>query len=207
MTTTTTTSRKQLEVVRDDQTPQKWCVLLREDVFRRFMAQGSTNPTVQKVFGGASFFSPLLFGKFFDPSDAFPLWEFESDILLSGLRSSGQTCTDWFQTDQDYVLKVELPEEGKNNVQVSAENGKVVEISGQWKQQQGGESNSLKSTKDWRSGNWWEHGYVRRLELPQDADSKRIEASLANDLLLELKVHKINKPLDSNANAKDKDPM
>ncbi|KAB2605861.1 21.7 kDa class VI heat shock protein-like [Pyrus ussuriensis x Pyrus communis] len=207
MTTTTTTTRKQLEVVRDDQSPQKWCVLLREDVFRRFMAQGSTNPTVQKVFGGASFFCPLLFGKFFDPSDAFPLWEFESDILLSGLRSSGQTCIDWFQTDQDYVLKLELPGEGKNNVQVYAENGKVVEISGQWKQQQGGESNSLKSTKDWRSGNWWEHGYVRRLELPQDADSRRIEASLTNDLLLELKVHKINKPLDSNDNAKDKDPM
>nr|XP_008386027.2 21.7 kDa class VI heat shock protein [Malus domestica] len=192
--TTTTTSRKQLEVVRDDQTPQKWCVLLREDVFRRFMAQGSTNPTVQKVFGGASFFSPLLFGKFFDPSDAFPLWEFESDILLSGLRSSGQTCTDWFQTDQDYVLKVELPEEGKNNVQVSAENGKVVEISGQWKQQQRGESNSLKSTKDWRSGNWWEHGYVRRLELPQDADSRRIEASLANDLLLNSKFTRSTNP-------------
>ena len=73
------------------------------------MSQGSPNPTIQKVFGGASFFSPLLFGKFFDPSDAFPLWEFESDILLSGLRSAGQNTIDWFQTDQDYVLKVELP--------------------------------------------------------------------------------------------------
>ncbi|KAM1175883.1 hypothetical protein ACFX15_027712 [Malus domestica] len=62
--------------------------------------QGSTNPTMQKVFGGASFFSPLLFGNFFN---AFPLWEFESDILLSGLRSSGQNCIDWFQIDQDYV--------------------------------------------------------------------------------------------------------
>ncbi|CAN6560804.1 unnamed protein product [Malus baccata var. baccata] len=207
--TTSSTSRKQLEVVRDDQTPQKWCVLLREDVFRRFMSQGSPNPTIQKVFGGASFFSPLLFGKFFDPSDAFPLWEFESDILLSGLRSAGQNTIDWFQTDRDYVLKVELPGEGKNNIQVYAENGKVVEISGQWKQQQqGGESNSLKSTKDWRSGNWWEHGYVRRLELPQDADSKRIEASLTNDLLLEIKIHKNNnKPLDYEANAKDNDAV
>ncbi|KAM1064177.1 hypothetical protein FF1_028221 [Malus domestica] len=42
-------------------------------------------------------------GIFFYPSDAFPPWEFESDILLSGLRSSGQNCIDWFQTDQDYV--------------------------------------------------------------------------------------------------------
>ncbi|KAM2363381.1 hypothetical protein ACFX1X_002448 [Malus domestica] len=36
---------------------------------------------------------------FFDPSDAFLLWEFESDILLSGLRSSGQNCIDWFQIE------------------------------------------------------------------------------------------------------------
>lgn len=110
----TTTTHKQLEVLTDDQTPQKWCVLLREEVFKKFMSQGG--PIVHKVFGGGSLFSPLLFGKFFDPSDAFPLWEFESDILLSSLRSSGQSTIDWFQTDQDYVLKAELP--GKINFQV-----------------------------------------------------------------------------------------
>jgi len=103
-----TTTHKQLEVLTDDQTPHKWCVLLREDVFKKFMSQGS--PAVHKVFGGGSLFSPFLFGKFFDPSDAFPLWEFDSDILLAGLRSSGQSSTvDWFQTDQDYVLKADLP--------------------------------------------------------------------------------------------------
>lgn len=104
------TGRKQLEVVRELEhtSLQRWCVSLRDDVFRRFMSQG--NPTVQKVFGDGSLFSPLLFGKYFDPSDAFPLWEFESEILLSNLRSSGQSTTvDWFQTDQDYVLKAELP--------------------------------------------------------------------------------------------------
>ncbi|CAL9017457.1 unnamed protein product [Prunus brigantina] len=199
-----TTTRKQLEVQTDDQTPHKWCVLLREDVFKKFMSQGS--PAVHKVFGGGSLFSPFLFGKFFDPSDAFPLWEFDADILLAGLRSSGQSTTvDWFQTDQDYVLKADLPGDGKNNVQVYAENGKVVEISGQWKQQ-GGDS---KSTKDWRSGNWWEHGYVRKLELPQDADWRRIEASVTNDLLLEIKIHKIN-PLDcdiSHLTMKDKETV
>lgn len=100
-------SRKQLEVHSGDQTPQKWCISLGEEVFKRFISQGS--PTVHKVFNEGSLFSPLLFGKFFDPSDAFPLWEFESDILLSNLRSSGQSTVDWSQTDQDYVLKAELP--------------------------------------------------------------------------------------------------
>lgn len=101
------TSHKQLEVHTGDQTPQKWCISLGEDVFKRFVAQGT--PTVHRVFKEGSLFSPLLFGKFFDPSDAFPLWEFESDILLSNLRSSGQSTVDWFQTDEDYVLKAELP--------------------------------------------------------------------------------------------------
>ncbi|XP_075669020.1 21.7 kDa class VI heat shock protein [Castanea sativa] len=174
-------SRKQLEVHSGDQTPQKWCISLGEEVFKRFISQGS--PAVHKVFNEGSLFSPLLFGKFFDPSDAFPLWEFESDILLSNLRSSGQSTVDWSQTDQDYVLKAELPGVG-NNVQVCVEKGKVVEISGQWKQQR--ES----KTKDWKSGHWWEYGYVRRLELPEDADWRRIEASVSNDMLIEIRIPK-----------------
>ncbi|GMN63138.1 hypothetical protein TIFTF001_032215 [Ficus carica] len=182
------TTRRQLEVQREDQNAKKWCVSLTDDVFKRFLAQG--NPTVNKVFGDGSLFSPLLFGKFFDPCDAFPLWEFESEILLCNLRSSGQSGVDWFRTDQDYVLKAELPGIGKNNVQVYAENQKVVEISGQWNQQLMRESKN----NDWRSGNWWELGYVRRLELPEDADWRKVEAHLTNDTLLEIRIPK--KPLE-----------
>jgi HSP20 family molecular chaperone IbpA len=69
---------------------------------------------------------------------------------------------------------------------VVVEKGKVVEISGQWKQQQRDQS----KIKDWRSGQWWEYGYVRRLELPEDADWRRMEASLNNDILLEIRIPK-----------------
>ncbi|KAK9268346.1 hypothetical protein L1049_000095 [Liquidambar formosana] len=182
------TTCKQLEIRLEDRTPQKWCVSLREDVFKKFLSQGS--PMTHKVFGDGSLFSPLLFGKFFDPSDAFPLWEFESDILLSNLRSSGQTTVDWLQTDQDYVLKAELPGVEKNDVQVYVENGKVVEISGQWKQQKESKSS------DWRSGHWWEHGYVRRLELPEDADWKNIEAHVKSDMFLEVRIPKNSSDCD-----------
>lgn len=82
---------------------------------------------------------------------------------------------------------------GKNNVQVYAENQKGMEISGQWNQQR-----AETKSKDWRSGNWWEFGYVRRLELPDDADWKRVEAFLTNDSLLEIKIPK--KILDSDVN-------
>ena len=68
------------------------------------------------------------------------------------------------------------------NVQVHAENQKALEICGQWNVQR-----EVRNNKDWRSGNWWEIGYVRKLELPDDADWKRVEAFLTNDSLLELK--------------------
>ncbi|XP_058208452.1 21.7 kDa class VI heat shock protein [Rhododendron vialii] len=182
------TSCRQLEVRSEDQTPQKWCVPLTEDVFGKLMSKGS--PTVQTVFGDGSLFSPWLFGKFFDPSDAFPLWDFESDVLLSKLRSSSgtQSTVDWLQTGSDYVLKADLPGVGKGSVQVFVEHGKVVVITGLWKQ--------LKEskTKDWRTGHWWEHGYVRRLELPENADWRKIEAYLSNDVFLEIKIPK--KPLE-----------
>lgn len=100
-------SNKKLEVQLDDQTQHKWCVSLGDETFKRFFS--ITNPTVFKVFGDGSFFSPMLFGKFFDPSDAFPLWEFESDVLLSHLRNSNQSTVDWYHNDEGYVLKAEIP--------------------------------------------------------------------------------------------------
>ncbi|XP_040988492.1 21.7 kDa class VI heat shock protein-like [Juglans microcarpa x Juglans regia] len=172
-------SRKQLEVHTGDQTPHKWCIL-GEEVFKKFIFHG--NPTGHKFFNEGSLFSPLLFRKFFDPSDAFPLWEFESDNLLSNLRSSGRSTVNWFQTDHEYILKAELPGVG-NNVQVFVDKGKIVEISGQWRQQ-GDQSKA----KDWRSENWWQYGYVRRLELPEDADWRKIEAYVNNDILLEIRI-------------------
>ncbi|KAI4333798.1 hypothetical protein L6164_018560 [Bauhinia variegata] len=171
-------SSKKLEVETDDQTPHKWCISLGEELFKRFF--GQANPTVHKEFGEGSLFSPMLFGKFFDPSDAFPLWEFESDVLLSHLRSS----VDWSQTDRAYILKAEIPGNGKNSIQVHIDNGKIVEISGQWKQQRESKAN------DWRCGHWWEYGFVRRLELPEDADWKNTEAYLYNETSLEIKIPK-----------------
>ncbi|KGN56157.1 21.7 kDa class VI heat shock protein isoform X1 [Cucumis sativus] len=190
---------KQLEVHKEDHpTPSKWSVSLGEEVFRRFL--GQANSAIQKVFGDGSLFSPLLFGKFFDPADAFPLWEFESDLLLSNLRISGKSSIDWSQTDQEYVLQAELLEAWRNALQISIEeDGKVLEISGQLKEQQ----REGKTTVDWRRVHWWEHGYVRRLELPEDADSSRMEARIKNDLVLEIKIPKLETNQGSESKSKD----
>lgn len=182
------TNCKGLEIRFEEQNPQKWRVPLTEEAFEAFISRG--NQTAVKVFGDGSLFGPLLFGRFFDPSDAFPLWDFESEILLSNLRSSGQKSVDWFHTESDYVLNAELPGFGKNSIQVCIENGRILEISGQWKQPR--ESKPV----DWRSVQWWEYGYVRRLELPEGAGWKKIEANLINDICLEIKIPKDNLGLD-----------
>ncbi|KAF9609921.1 hypothetical protein IFM89_019287 [Coptis chinensis] len=174
--------RKQLEIGSEDPTPQKWCMPLREDTFDSFISKGVT--TVTKVFGDGSLFSPLLFGKFFDPSDAFPLWEFQSDILLSSLRNSGQSTAEWYETDLEYVLKAELPGVKKLSPQVIVECGKVLEISGQWREQRDSD------VKDWRSGRWWEFGYVRRLELPENADWRKTGATVDDEIFLEIRIPK-----------------
>ncbi|KAL3503428.1 hypothetical protein ACH5RR_037877 [Cinchona calisaya] len=177
------TSYKKIEVPFEDHNSQKWRLPLKEDVFIAF--QEKENPAAHKIFSEGSLFSPLLFGKFFDPSDAFPLWEFDADVLLSNICSQSEKRTvDWFQTEFEYVLKAELPEVGKNGIQVCIEKGEVVEISGQWRQQ------TESSTKDWRGGHWWEHGYVRRIELPKDADSRNMEACINSEKHLEIKITK-----------------
>ncbi|KAI5412160.1 21.7 kDa class VI heat shock protein [Lathyrus oleraceus] len=184
-------SNKKLEVSFDDQIPNKWCVSLGEETFKRFFSSLSSNQIVYKVFGDGSVFSPMLFGKFFDPCDAFPLWEFESDVLLSHLRSFNQTTIDWHHTEEGYMLKAEIPGTGKNNIQVHVDKGKVLEISGQWKQQRESKTN------DWKCGHWWENGYVRRLEIPEDADWKNLAAFIYNDIFLEIQIPKIQKGYDA----------
>lgn len=108
--------RRAIDVRSGDPNPHKWRVPLTEDAFDSFVAQGGD--AARKVFGEGSLFSPLLFGKFFDPGDAFPLWELESEPLLSGLRSTSKTSVDWFETDSEYVLKAELPGTSSSLIQM-----------------------------------------------------------------------------------------
>lgn len=80
---------------------------LTEDTFISFLSHGGD--AAKAVFGEGSLFSPFLFGKFFDPADAFPLWDFDSDALLSGLRNAKKTSVNWAETDSEYALRADLP--------------------------------------------------------------------------------------------------
>lgn len=92
---------------------------------------------------------------------------------------------------------------GKSGVQVCVANRKVLEISGVWRQQR-----EARSSNDWRSSQWWEQGYVRRIELPENAEWRKTEASVNNDIFLQIRVPKTTPPnaetaRGSNGTAKD----
>jgi hypothetical protein len=86
----------------------KWRMSLLENTFSAFLQQaaGADSTARAAVFAEGSLFSPFLFGKFFDPADAFPLWEFESEVLLATLRrGAARTTVDWAETDSEYYLR------------------------------------------------------------------------------------------------------
>jgi hypothetical protein len=90
----------------------KWRMSLLENTFSAFLQQaaGADSAARAAVFAEGSLFSPFLFGKFFDPADAFPLWEFESEVLLATLRrGAARTTVDWVETDSEYYLRAGIP--------------------------------------------------------------------------------------------------
>lgn len=100
--------RRAIEVRADGAAP-KWCMSLLENTFTAFLKSPGADADAKAVFAEGSLFSPYLFGKFFDPADAFPMWEFESDVLLAALRRGARTTVDWAENDCEYCLRADIP--------------------------------------------------------------------------------------------------
>uniref|UniRef100_J3M8L3 Uncharacterized protein n=1 Tax=Oryza brachyantha TaxID=4533 RepID=J3M8L3_ORYBR len=133
--------------------PPRWRMSLLENTFSAFLQQsgggaGAEAAAARAVFGEGSLFSPFLFGKFFDPADAFPLWEFEPEVLLAALRRGARTTVDWAETDSEYYLRADIPGGRKCDVEVSGDDAmRVVDISGLWRA-------PAPDGRDWRAGRW-----------------------------------------------------
>ncbi|KAJ1263526.1 hypothetical protein BS78_09G192200 [Paspalum vaginatum] len=175
--------RRAIEVrLQPDGAAPKWRMSLLENTFSGFQQDAAA----RAVFAEGSLFSPFLFGKFFDPADAFPLWEFEPEVLLAALRHGGaaRTTVDWAETDSEYYLRADIPGGRRCDVEVSGDAMKVIDISGLWRAPPA-------DGRDWRAGRWWEHGFVRRVELPEEAEWRKVEAYFDDgEGSLEIKVPK-----------------
>ncbi|KAH9323414.1 hypothetical protein KI387_018053 [Taxus chinensis] len=131
-------------------------------------------PRLNSVFGEGHLFDPFLFGAFWDPSEPFPLWDFEE------IETIADTCLiDWSETDNKHVLRAQLPGVNKKDIQVIVEDGSVLEISGEWKKK----NERIEKDGEWRRGEWWEVGYLRRFKFPDNVDIEKIEANIENGVL------------------------
>jgi hypothetical protein len=94
----------------DASAPPKWRMSLLENTFAGFLQGADADAAARAVFAEGSLFSPYLLGNFFDPADAFPLWEFEPEVLLAALRrGAARTTVDWGETDTEYYLRADIP--------------------------------------------------------------------------------------------------
>ena len=88
----------------------RWRMSLLENTFAGFLQGAGADAAARAVFAEGSLFSPFLFGNFFDPADAFPLWDFEPEVLLAALRrAAARTAVDWAETDAEYYLRADIP--------------------------------------------------------------------------------------------------
>lgn len=90
--------RRVLEVGPGDQSSHK-----REVKTHSIPSKLVMGTQLKRSYGEGSLFSPLLFGKFFNTVDTFPLWEFDSDSPLGSLQECLKTSLDWDETDSKHV--------------------------------------------------------------------------------------------------------
>eukprot|EP00253_Pinus_taeda_P005689 PITA_05689 len=131
-------------------------------------------------FRSGYLFNPFVFGRFTDPSDPFPLWNYTPyTIWPRDTASLSKSRVDWSQTDDRIFMRADLPGLKKDDVNVAVENGRVFKISGQWNH----------NNRPDGCAEWWKAEYLRRFLLPDNGDIEQTHASM-DDGILEITIPK-----------------
>lgn len=154
---------------------------LTEGSFNSFFS--SKRDVLDTYFRSGYLFNPFVFGSFTDPSEPFPLWNHTPyTIWPRETVSLSKSRVDWYQKDNDIIMRADLPGLKKNDIDVTVENGRFLKISGQW--------NHDRQQDD--CGKWWKAEYMRRFILPDNADIEQAHASM-DDGVLEISIPKTTK--------------
>jgi len=108
------------------------------------------------------------------PEDREMKWQESSDV-------SWAPVTDIYDTDENYVLKMEIPGYSKDDVNVEFKDN-ILSVSGEKKEELVEDARIFRSER--RTGK-----FARSFKLPRDVDGTKIDAKL-KDGVLELKVAK-----------------
>ncbi|XP_024523166.1 18.1 kDa class I heat shock protein-like [Selaginella moellendorffii] len=130
-------------------------------------------------------------------SSIFDPFEELSSILAGGHEPSKQmardasavanTRVDWLETPEAHVFKADLPGLSKEEVKISVEDGRTLQISGERKKHE-----AQKSDK-WHRVERSYGSFLRKFRLPESANVEAIKAHVENGVLT-VTVPKIPKP-------------
>lgn len=122
-------------------------------------------------------------GSIFDSWDPFQALRILSDshpIFASESSASANTRLDWKETHNAHVFTCDLPGLSKNDVKLELVDGRVLEISGERKEEEEDGGKDVKWHCAERSGTG---KFLRRLRLPEDAVAEKVTARMEDGVL------------------------
>ncbi len=113
-----------------------------------------------------------------------PLSELDNLLSRRGLLKSfnDDSCFDWrpaadiSETDEAYLIKADLPEVKKEDVELTVQNG-VITLSGERRQESKQDSEKAHRVEKFYGK------FTRSFTLPENVDAQKIEATQANGVL------------------------
>ncbi|KAH7404819.1 hypothetical protein KP509_15G044800 [Ceratopteris richardii] len=117
-----------------------------------------------------SLFDPFFFHS---PFLGFP----EHSAYARDMAAVANTQVDWKETSDSHVFKANLPGLSKEDVKVLVEDGRVLQISGQRKEEESS------SGDKWHRIERAEGSFLRRFRLPNNANIEEVKADMKNGVL------------------------
>ncbi|XP_024528439.1 16.9 kDa class I heat shock protein 3-like [Selaginella moellendorffii] len=124
---------------------------------------------------------------FYDSNILDPFEDISSIFSCDNSSAVANTRVDWLETPEAHIFKADLPGVSREEVKISMEDGRTLQISGERKKHESDESDKWHRVE--RS-----HGsFLRKFRLPESANVEAIKATVEHGVLT-VTIPKIPKP-------------
>ncbi|XP_059294250.1 class I heat shock protein-like [Lycium ferocissimum] len=96
------------------------------------------------------------------------------------------TPIDWKETPENHCFFADLPGLSKEDVKVEVDNGRILQISGEWKADKLAEADDEKEKKidKWHRVERNRGNFCRKFRLPENIKADQVKASMENGVLI-----------------------